>query len=87
MEEVQRVAEVGSKKTPSHPVPCSEAQGGREGSKRRLYPQMREQWPSCEGKRKLASLRLFGDQEKFKRWQEAKARFDKADQVSCVLSC
>jgi len=34
---------------------------GREGSERRLYPQMREQWPSYEGKRKLVSPRLFGD--------------------------
>ena len=62
MEEVQRVAKVGSKRTPSHPVPCSEAQGGREGSERRLYPQMREQWPSCEGKRKPTSPRPSGDQ-------------------------
>jgi len=31
---------------------------------------MREQWPSCEGKRKLVSPRLFGDQKKFKQWQE-----------------
>jgi len=43
VEEVQRVAKVGSRRAPSHPVPCSEAQGGREGSERHLYPQMREQ--------------------------------------------
>jgi len=66
VEEVWRVAKVGSKRTPSHPVSCSEAQGGREGSERRLYPQIKEQWPSCEGMRKLKSPRVFGDQEKFK---------------------
>jgi len=43
---------------------------GRGGSERRLYPQMREQWPSYEGKRELVSPRLFGDQKKFERWQE-----------------
>jgi len=53
VEEVWRVAKIGSKRTPSHPVFCSEAQRGREGSERRLYPQIKEQWPSCEGKRKL----------------------------------
>jgi len=31
---------------------------------------MKEQWPSCEGERKLASPKLFGDQEKFKQWQK-----------------
>ena len=53
MEEVWRVAKVGSKRTPSHPVSCSEAQGGREGSERRLYPQIKEQWPRREARKKL----------------------------------
>ena len=66
MEEVLRVAKVGSKRTPSHPVSCSEDQGGREGSEGRLYPQMKEQWPSYEARKKLISLRVFGDREKFK---------------------
>jgi len=57
VEEVGRVAKVGSKRTPSHPVSCSEAQGGREGSERRLYPQIKEQWRSCEGKRKLINAK------------------------------
>jgi len=43
---------------------------GRGGSERHLYPQMREQWPNYEGKRKLVSPRLFGDQKKFERQQE-----------------
>jgi len=43
VEEVLRVAKVGSKRTPSHPVFCSEDRGGREGSERRLYPQVKEQ--------------------------------------------
>jgi len=75
VEEVWRVAEEGSKRTPSHPVSCSEAQGGREGSERRLYPQIKEQRPSCEGKRKLISPRVFGDQEKFKQWLESQGPF------------
>jgi len=61
VKEVWRVARVGSKRTPSHPVFCSEAQGGREGYERRLYPQIKEQWPSCEARRKLISPRVFGD--------------------------
>ena len=48
-----RVAKVGSKRTLSHPVSCSEAQGGREGSERHLYPQIKEQWPRREAKKKL----------------------------------
>jgi len=74
-EEVWRVAKVGSKRTPSHPVSCSEAQGGREGSERRLYPQTKEQWPSCEGRRKLISPRVFGDQGIFKQWRESQDPF------------
>ena len=61
-----RVAKVGSKRTPSHPVSCSEDQGGKEGSERRLYPQMKEQWPSYEARKELISPRVFGDQENFK---------------------
>jgi len=53
------VAKVGSKRTPSHPVSCSEDQGGREGSERRLYPQMKEQWPSYEARKKLESPRVL----------------------------
>jgi len=68
VEEVWRVAKVGSKRTPSHPVFCSEVQEGGEGSERRLYPQMKEQWPSCEGRKKLISPSVFGDQERFMQW-------------------
>ena len=71
VEEVWRVAKVGSKRTPSHPVCCSEVQEGREGSERRLYPQMKEQWPSCEARKKLILPRIFGNQEKFKQWRES----------------
>jgi len=63
VEEVLRVAKAGSKRTPSHPVSGSEAQGGGEGSERRLYPQMREQWPRSEGRKKLVLPRVSGDQE------------------------
>jgi len=55
VEEVWRVAKVGSKRTPSHPVSCSEAQGGREGSERRLYLQIKEQCPRHEVRKKLIS--------------------------------
>ena len=51
VEEVLRVAKVGSKRTPSHPVFCSEVQEGRKGSERRLYPQIKEQWPRHEAAR------------------------------------
>ena len=59
---------------------------GREGSERRLYPQMREQWPSYEGKRKMVSPRLFGDQKKIQAMARVKARFDGADQVNYALN-
>ena len=81
MEEVLRVAKAGSTRTPSHPVSCSEAQGGREGSERRLYPQMKEQWPRCEGRKKLVLPRVSGDQETSKQWREVKDPFDEADRV------
>ena len=71
MDEVWKVAKVGSKRTPSHPAFCSEVQEGREGSERRLYPQIKEQWPRHEAKKKLISPRDFGDQEKFKQWRES----------------
>jgi len=86
VEEVWRVAKVGSKRTPSHPVFCSEVQEGREGSERRLYPQIREQWPSCGGRKKLISPRVFGDQESSSNGENVRTRFDKADRVSDVLS-
>jgi len=71
VEEVWRVAKVGLKRTPSHPVSCSEDQGGREGPERHLYPRMKEQWPSYEARKKQISPRVFGDQEKFRQWQES----------------
>ena len=71
VDEVWKVAKVGSKRTPSHPVFYSEVQEGREGSERRLYPQIKEQWPRHEAKKKLISPRVFGDQEKFKQWRES----------------
>ena len=37
------MVEVGSQWTPHYPDHCSKTQGGREGSERQLYPQMREQ--------------------------------------------
>ena len=66
VDEVWKVAKVGLKRMPGHPVFCSEVQEGRKGSERRLYPQMKEQWPSHEARKKLISPRVFGDQEKFK---------------------
>jgi len=38
------VAEVGSQRTLHYLDHCYETEGGREGSERQLYPQMREQW-------------------------------------------
>jgi len=69
VEEVWRVAKVGSKRTPIHPVFCSEVEEGREGSERRLYPRVKEQWPRREARKKLIA-KSFGDQEKFKQWRE-----------------
>jgi len=71
VDEVWKVAKVGSKRTPSHPVFCSEVQEGRERSERRLYPQIKEQWPRREARKKLISPGVFGDQERFKQWQES----------------
>ena len=74
VDEVWKVAKVGSKRTPSHPFFYSEVQEGREGSERRLYPQIKEQWPRHErtmARKKLISPRVFGDQEKFKQQRES----------------
>ena len=71
VDEVWKVAKVGSKRAPRHPVFCPEVQEGRGGSERRLYPQIKEQWPRHEARKKLISPRVFGDQEKFKQWQES----------------
>ena len=38
VEEVWKVAKVGSKRTPSQPVFCSEVQGGKEGSQKAFLP-------------------------------------------------
>ena len=70
VDEVWKVVKVGSKRTPSHPVFCSEVQEGREGSERRLYPD-KEQWPRYEARKKLIPPRVFGDQKKFKQWRES----------------
>jgi len=37
VKEVKKIAKVGPKRTPHYPAHCSETQGGREGSERRLY--------------------------------------------------
>jgi len=71
VDEVWKVAKVGSKRTPSHPAFCSEVQEGRGGSERRLYPQIKEQWPKHEARKKLILPGVFGDQEKFKQWRES----------------
>ena len=79
MEEVRRVAKVGSKRTPSHPIFCSEAQGGREDPKGASTPRKRNNglvvkargsWYRQES---LTTRRNSSDGEK------AKARFHKAD--------
>ena len=71
VDEVWKVVEVGSQRTPSHPVFCSEVQEGRGGSERPLYSQIKEQWPRYEVRKKLISPRVFGDQEKFKQCRES----------------
>jgi len=68
-DEAWKVATVGSKGAPNHPVFCSEVQEGGEGSEGRLYPQIKEQWPRHEARKKLISPRVFDDQEKFKQWR------------------
>ena len=66
VEEVWRVAKVGSKRTPSHPVFRSEVQGGKEGSQKAFL----HQWPKREAGKKLISPRVLGDQEEFKQRRE-----------------
>ena len=70
VEEVWKVAKVGSKRTPSQPVFCSEVQGGKEGSQKAFLPQTKKQWPKHEARKKLISPRVFGDQEEFKQRRE-----------------
>ena len=62
VDEVWKVAKAGSKRAPSHPAFCPEVQEGRGGSERRLYPQIKEQWPRREAGKKSISPRVFGDQ-------------------------
>ena len=74
------MAKVGSKRTPIHPVFCSEVEEGREGSERRLYPQMKEQWPRHEARETLISPKsLWRPGEVQTVARKLKARFDEAD--------
>jgi len=76
------VAKVGSQRAPSHLVFCSEAQGGREGSERRLYPQIKERWPRYEARKKLISPRVFWRPGKVQTVaRKLKTRFDEADRL------
>jgi len=75
VEDVWKVAKVGSKRAPSHPVFCSEVQEGREGSERRLYPQIKERWPRYEARKKLISPRVSGDQERSSNGEKVKDPF------------
>ena len=59
VDEVWKVAKASSKRAPSHPACGPEVQEGRGGSERRLYPQIKEQWPRCEARKKLIAERLW----------------------------
>jgi len=74
VKEVKKIAKAGSKRTPHYPARCSETQGGREGSERCLYPQMREQWSSYEGK-KVHIARTLRRSEEFQVMTGVRAHF------------
>ena len=59
VDEVWKVAKAGSKRAPSHPAFGPEVQEGKGGSERRLYPQIKEQWPRREARRKLIAKSLW----------------------------
>ena len=70
VEEVWKVAKVGSKRTPSQPVFCSEARGAKKDPKRHFYSHAKKQWPKHEASKKLMLPRVLGDREEFKQRRE-----------------
>jgi len=59
----------------------SEAQEGREGSERRLYPQIKEQWPRRSQKEADIAKSLWRPEKVQTVARKLKTRFDEADQV------
>ena len=59
VEEVWKVAKVGSKRTPSHPVFVLKFREVKKDPKRRFYPQTKKQWPKHEARKKLISPRVL----------------------------
>ena len=87
VEEVWKVAKVGSQRTPSHPVFRSEVQGGKEGSQKAFLPPDKETMAKAGGWKEAditKSLWRSG------RVQEAARRlknlFDKAGRVGWCFS-
>ena len=70
VEEVWKVAKVGSKRTPIQPVFVLKFREVKKDPKRRFYPQMKKQWPKHEARKKLMSPRVLGDREEFKQRRE-----------------
>ena len=70
VEEVWKVAKVGSKRTPSQPVFRSEVQGDKERPQRALLPQIKKQLPKHEARKRLMLPRVLGDREESKQQRE-----------------
>jgi len=79
------MAKVGSKRTPSCPAYCSETQGGKEGSERRLYPPDEGTIAKLRRQKGAYIAGTLWRSEEIQAMASVRAHFDGADQVNYIL--
>ena len=70
VEEVWKVAKVGSERTPSQPVFVLKFREVKKDPKGRLCPHAKKQLPKHEARKKLILPRVLGDHDEFKKRRE-----------------
>ena len=86
MDEVWKVAKVGSKRTPSYPAYCFETQGSREGSERRLYPPDEGTIAKFRRQKGAYIAGILWRSEEIQAMARVRAHFDGVDQVNYILN-
>jgi len=81
-----KVAKVGSKRTPSQPVFCSEVQGGKERSQKAFLPQIKKRLPKHEVRRSWCLQEFLAIGKSSNTARRLKDLFDKAGRVGRCLS-
>ena len=80
------MAKVGSKRTPSQPVFCSEVQGGKGRSQRAFLPQIKKRLPKHEARKSWCYQEVLAIGESSNTARGLKDLLDKAGRVGRCLN-